>query len=164
MSADAAPPPAASEPEAPAPVETARADFIAGLDAAKQQAAIAETAYRKEAAERAEALAVARAYAYRRAELMAALCASIAGVEDAEMAAAASQALLRARLAWDTDSDARAEVLSRFTAVAVALFDAERADPNVALAAFEDWYQSTRQSSFWYLFEHYMPDTPRIDF
>lgn len=162
MSTDAAP--SAERPEADPQGEAARAGFLAGLETAKHAAAVAETAFRREAAERAEALAAARAHAHRRAELMMALCASIAGVADAEMAAATGQALLRTRLGWDTDSDARAEVLTRFAAVAVALFEAEAHDPQAELAAFEDWYQSSRQSPFWYLFDHYMPDTPLVDF
>ncbi|MEP9352595.1 hypothetical protein ABLE93_03245 [Xanthobacter sp. KR7-65] len=142
-----------------------RVAFLARLDAAKSAAAVAETQFRAEAAQRAEALARARAYAYRRADLMTALAGAIEGAEDAELAAAAGQVLLRTRLGWSTDSDARAEVLTRFAPVAVALFEADAdATPDAALAAFEEWYEATRQSSFWYLFEHYLPDTPLVDF
>ena len=33
-----------------------------------------------------------------------------------------------------------------------------------ALDEFETWYHSTHPNAFWVLFEHYMPETPRVDF
>lgn len=153
------------DPAAPDPAREARAAFITRLDAAKVAADVAETTFRAEAARRTEELARERAHAWRRADLMRSLAGTLDGIGDAEMAAAAGQALLRARLGWSDDSEARAEVLARFAPVAVALFEAEgETAPEAALAAFEDWYLSTRQSAFWYLFEHYLPDTPLVDF
>lgn len=155
----------APEPAAPEPAPSAARAFLVRLDAEKHAADVAETAFRREAALRTQALATARAYAWRRADLMASLLALVEGADDAEMAAAAGQALLRARLGWSDDSEARLEVLTRFAPVAVALFEADGGgDPGAALAAFEAWYQETRQSAFWYLFEHYLPDTPLVDF
>lgn len=167
-------------PDLLAPEPTPLAVFLAALDDAKQAASVAEEAFRKEAAARAEALARERAYAWRRADLMAGLAATLADIEDDAMAGAAGQALLRARLGWSSDSAAREDVLARFAPVAVALHRAGRCgaqteaptempteappDPAAALAAFEDWYLATRESPFWYLFEHYMPETPRVDF
>lgn len=166
---DAPQPSPGPAPEAPAtPAEAAgaaRAGFLTALDAAKRIADAAETDFRREAAARTEALAMARAHAYRRADLMGSLAAAVAEATDAEMAGAAGQALLRARLGWSDDSEARAEVLARFAPVAVALFAADaEPTPAAALAAFEAWYLATRQTPFWYLFEHYLPDTPLVDF
>ncbi|MFG1374453.1 hypothetical protein V5F32_19935 [Xanthobacter oligotrophicus] len=156
------PAPEAPSPAAPSP---ARAAFLARLDAAKHEAGVAETDFRRTAAVRIEQLAAARAHAWRRADLMAALVAAVDATEDAEMAVAAGQALLRTRLGWTTDSDARTEVLTRFAAVALALSEADAGGaPETALAAFEDWYLETRQSPFWYLFEHYLTDTPLVDY
>ncbi|MFG1244203.1 hypothetical protein V5F31_17645 [Xanthobacter sp. V7C-4] len=160
-----APEAAAPAPPSPAPPSPARMAFLARLDAAKHAADVAETDFRREAALRIEQLAAARAHAWRRADLMAALVAAVDTTEDAEMAVAAGQALLRTRLGWTSDSDARTEVLDRFAAVALALSEADAGGaPETALAAFEDWYLQTRQSPFWYLFEHYLSDTPLVDF
>lgn len=159
-------PATAADPSSPlAAPAAARLAFLSALDAAKRVADVAETDFRREAAARTEALAGARAHAYRRADLMTSLAAMVADAADAEMAGAAGQALLRARLGWSDDSEARAEVLAKFAPVAAALFAAD-ADPApaAALAAFEDWYLATRQTPFWYLFEHYIPDTPLVDF
>lgn len=149
------------------------ATFLAELDAAKSAADIAETRYRAEAAARTEALATARAHAYRRADLMASLGEATRDLESAELAIAAGQALLAARLGWDEDSPARSEVLARFAQVALALYAAGREaaetepdapGPAAALATFEDWYLATRETPFWYLFDHYLPETPLVDF
>lgn len=168
------------ETEHPCPADPAAA-FLAALDEAAYAAACAETQYRAEFAARTEALAIARAHAHRRAELMRALAATVEDAETPAMAVAGGQALLRGRLGWSQDSAARAEVLERFAAVCLALHgpdpqaedaaaapdaDAEVAppDPAAALAAFEDWYAATRQSAFWHLFDHYFPETPVVDF
>jgi hypothetical protein len=37
-------------------------------------------------------------------------------------------------------------------------------DVRQALADFEDWYQATYRTPFWSLFEHYMTETPVVDF
>lgn len=151
------------------------AAFLADLDAARSAADVTETRFRAEAAARIEALATARVYAYRRADLMAGLAEATQGVDTAELAAAAGHALLRARLGWDEDSPARSEVLTRFADVALALFaaqgetpeagpDGPPPDPAAALAAFEAWYLSTRETPFWHLFDHYLPETALVDF
>lgn len=160
--------------ESPCPADPAAA-FLAALDEAAHAAACAETQYRAEFAARTEALALARAHAHRRADLMRSLAATVEGAETPAMAVAGGQALLRGRLGWSQDSAARAEVLERFAAICLALHglgaadpeaeaEAPPPDPAAALAAFEEWYLSTRQSAFWYLFDHYFPETPLVDF
>ncbi|MFG1395400.1 hypothetical protein [Roseixanthobacter pseudopolyaromaticivorans] len=156
--------------------------YLASLETAAAAAEQAEVDFRRETEARAAVLANARAHAYRRSNLMATLATLAEGAETPELAVAAVQAHLRVRLGWDDTSDARDAVLSRFAPVALALFAAAHPveegsgpsdargpgdaapDPATALAAFEDWYSQTRESPFWYLFEHYIPETPRVDF
>jgi hypothetical protein len=38
------------------------------------------------------------------------------------------------------------------------------ADMARALDEFEMWYRSTHSDAFWIHFEHYIPETPRVDF
>ena len=42
--------------------------------------------------------------------------------------------------------------------------EAEPVDVPKALADFEAWYAGSHTQPFWVLFEHYMPETPRVDF
>ncbi|MEP9368453.1 hypothetical protein [Xanthobacter sp. VNH20] len=152
--------------------------YLASLETAAAAAEQAEVDFRRETEARAAVLANARAHAYRRSNLMATLATLAEGAETPELAVAAVQAHLRVRLGWDDMSDARDAVLSRFAPVALALFAAahpvepgsgssdadQEPDPAAALAAFENWYSETRESPFWYLFEHYIPETPRVDY
>jgi hypothetical protein len=78
------------------------------------------------------------------------------------------------KLGWSSDSDARTEVFLRFVPVAQQVFaslappagDDEALLPDAigALTAFETWYRETHSNPFWTLFEHYMPETPVVDF
>lgn len=145
--------------------------FLAVLDDAARAADAAERAYRREAAERIAVLDRARADAYRRRNLMAAVAEAAAAAESEEIAVAHALTLLRARLGWTVDSEARDEVIARFAPVAAALFppadrkdDEAPPDPAAALAAFEAWYLAARRTPFWLLFETVMPETPLVDF
>ena len=150
---------------------TRAADFLAALAARAAEAEAAESRFRSEAEARAAVLAQARAEAHRRANFLRQVAASAASAETPEAAEIAALSLIRSRFGWDEETPARTEVLANFTPVAHALHAATRpeateepTDPAKALADFENWYGETRESSFWDLFEHYMPETPRVDF
>lgn len=150
---------------------SALAEYLSSLQQDAQAADAAESAFRRDAAARIAALALARATAFRRVNFVRSVADAANGAESEEIAVAVAQAQLRVRLGWTTESDARDEVLSRFAPVAQALFRAAQgaqdeapADPGGALAAFETWYLETRHSPFWDLFECYIPETPRVDF
>jgi hypothetical protein len=146
--------------------------FLDALASAAGDAERAESAFRHEVATRAKALEQARAFAYRRLNFMRAIAAVIADAEDEEAAVANAQAVMRDRLGWAGESDARTATLSRFAPVARAAFaslappeaEAEGTDVGAALADFESWYAATHPQPFWVLFETYMPETPRVDF
>ena len=147
------------------------AQFLDALEAAAEEAEAAEGRFRREAAERIGALEKQRATAFRRLNLMRAVAEAVADADDADAAAASARATLAGRLGWDADSEARTEVLSRFAAVGRAVFDSlapSAAEPprsvETVLAEFEAWYAATRTTPFWTLFEHYMPETPLVDF
>ena len=61
-----------------------------------------------------------RVHAFRRLNLMRAIAEAISPVESPEIAVAATNAVLRHRLGWADDSEARAEVLSHFAPIALA--------------------------------------------
>jgi len=145
--------------------------FIAALEAAAKEAGAAETAYRRAAADRIKALERDRAFAFRRLSLMKPIVDAVARAESEEMAVAGSQAILRAKLGWANDSEARAAILTEFAPVARGLFagidpkpDQPAPDVHALLAAFEAWYESTHRGSFWDLFDQPMPETPLVDF
>ncbi|QTL05470.1 hypothetical protein J5J86_09405 [Aquabacter sp. L1I39] len=153
---------------------TRATDFLAALAGRAQEADAAEGRFRAEMEARAAALAHARAEAHRRANFLRLVATSAASAESPEAAEIAALSLIRNRFGWDQETPARAEVLTQFAPLARALHAAAQAeaggenedlnDPAKALADFENWYAETRESSFWDLFEHYMPETPRVDF
>jgi hypothetical protein len=149
------------------------ASFLDALKQAADRAAAAEDDFRREAAARAKELERERAFGFRRLNFMRAVSEAIATAEDEATAVGGAGAIVRAKLGWSSDSEARAAVLSAFTPVAQAIFvaltpaedeDAPRPDVIAALAAFEAWYAETHPGPFWDLFEQYMPETPVVDF
>ena len=148
--------------------------FLDALKLAADEAARAEDEFRRQMAARAKALERERAFAYRRLNFMHAVAEAVAAAESEEIAVAAALAVLRTKLGWSSDSEARAAVLARFAPVAQQVFAAlmpageeeaaPPADAVAALAAFEAWYRDTHPNPFWSLFEHYMPETPVVDF
>jgi len=152
--------------------------FLDELKRAADKTATAEDEIRREAARRIKVLEVERAYAFRRLNLMRAIAEVVAGAEGEEIAVAAATAVLRAKLGWSSDSEARDEVITRFAPVAQAMYAslspeietppgreaAPKPDVLGALAAFERWYAEIHPVAFWVLFENYMPETPLVDF
>jgi hypothetical protein len=153
--------------------------FLDELKLAADRTATAEDEIRREAAQRIKALEVERAFAFRRLNLMRAIAEVVAGAEGEEIAVAAATAVLRAKLGWSSDSEARDEVVTRFAPVAQSMFaslspenaaatssneDAQQPDVIAALTDFEQWYAGSHTGPFWALFENYMPETPVVDF
>ena len=145
------------------------------LDSLKESAAKADSAeadFRREIGERIKNFEQERAFAYRRLNFMRALADATAAAESEEIAVANALAVVRTKLGWSSDSEARAAVLSRLAPVAQAMFtrlsppEKDEPPPDIAkaLANFEKWYGETHEQPFWVLFEHYMPETPRVDF
>jgi hypothetical protein len=157
--------------------------FLDELKAAADRTATAEDELRREIAERMRTIEFERAYAFRRLNFMRAVADVVAGAEGEEIAVAAATAILRVKLGWSDQSEARDAVVSRFAPVAQAMYaslspdkraaakrDAAKryaaAEPDVlaALREFEGWYAATHPKPFWVLFENYMQETPVVDF
>lgn len=151
----------------------ASASWLDAFTQAAQAAETAEQSYRADFNRRLAELAEARAIAHRRVNLMAALAESEAGCEEDKQAVAHGLAVLRSRLGWSQESEARTEILDRFAPVCAAVYEAgrpeeaeaerPRVDPAIALAEFEAWYRDARGHNFWTLFENVMPETPLVD-
>ncbi len=145
--------------------------FLEALQVAARDAEAAEAVFRREVAARIAALEQQRAFAFRRLNLMQAIAEAVGPAADEPTAIAYALAALRARLNWESDSEARATVLARFAPVAQAVFasfmpddENKETDVHAALTQFETWYSQTHTTAFWTLFEHYIPETPRVDF
>jgi hypothetical protein len=147
--------------------------YLAELEAAAEDVAEAETAFRRESAQRIASFERERAFAFRRLNFMRGIAGAVAGAADSEAAVASAVGFLRAQLDWSSASAARDSVLARFTPVAQAIFaagaSAEEAAAQVRdvrheLASFETWYAESHSGPFWNLFENYLRETPVVDF
>ena len=149
------------------------ASYLDALKLAAESSSAAEDEFRSQIAERIKELEKQRSFAFRRLNLMREVSGVISGAESEEIAVAGATAVLRAKLGWASDSEARIAVVSSFAPVAQAMFaslapvesdDEERPDVIKRLAEFEAWYEATHPNPFWVLFENYMPETPVVDF
>lgn len=149
------------------------ASYLDALKLSADQSAIAENEFRSQIAARIKELEKQRSFAFRRLNLMKEVASVIAGAESEEIAVAAATAVLRVKLGWASDSEARVAVVSSFAPVAQAMYaslapvesdDEDKPDVIRTLAEFEAWYAATHQNPFWVLFENYMPETPVVDF
>jgi hypothetical protein len=165
--------------------------FLDALKAAAEEAEKTEGAFRREMAQRIAVLERERAFAFRRLNLMRAVADAVAGAESDEIAAeiraaegevaaealmeiavACAQGALSDKLGWSSLDPARMAVLKQFDPVARSVFWSLRQpdapgtvnDVQGALAAFETWYAGSHEVPFWALFDHYIPETPRVDF
>jgi hypothetical protein len=147
--------------------------YLDALKVAADRSSVAENEFRSQIAARVKELEKQRAFAFRRLNLMKEVSGVIAGAESEEIAVAVATAVLRAKLGWVDDSEARMAVVSSFAPVAQAMFaslapveseDEEKPDVINALKEFEAWYAETHPNAFWVLFENYMPETPVVDF
>lgn len=145
--------------------------ILGELQAAADRAAAAEAAFGREAARRRELLEKERSAAFRRLDVLTGLMTAVATTDKEDEAVSRGQALLREELGWDTDSELRREVLERFATIVKAAFTAGGSEGQSAvdelrscLFDFETWYAEARGTSFWTLFDQYMPQTPVVDF
>ncbi len=104
------------------------ASFLLELKTAAEAAKTAEASFRREATLRVAALEQERAFAFRRLDLMQAIAEAMVSAESEEIAVASAFAALRTRLGWNSDSEARSEVIMHFSPVALAVFRASGED------------------------------------
>jgi len=147
------------------------AAFLESLKAAAIEADGAEAAFRREIAGRMRELEAERAFSHRRLNFMRALAEAVAAAENQEAAVATALAAVRERLGWSADTEARTAVLSKLAVLAETMYARlapaeceEQPEIGKLLSEFEDWYKERHREAFWILFEHYIPETPRVDF
>lgn len=151
-------------------MSVATQSFLDHLQMATRRSDEAETALREEMAIRLRKIEEERKFAYRRFNFMRSVTDGMQSADSEEIAVARALGVLRTKLGWSNDSEARQAICEGFALVAQAIFacrgavsEAE-ADVIAALNRFETWYHEKHGSAFWILFEHYIPETPVVDF
>lgn len=142
---------------------------LATLAARAEAASTEEAAYRREAQRRTEILERARAFAYRRLNLLKKMAETAAEEPDAKKAADARLIAAFTDIGWlsggldELDEKGR-ETEARFRPVVEALGAGDEPRMLVALADFEAWFTQRFGRDFCAVYDRYVPDTPKVDF
>jgi len=145
--------------------------LLAAFETAAGAAGQAEAALRKQMEAEILRLERQRAFAYRRLNFIRILSQNVQSAENDEAAVAIGCAVARAELGWESDSETRAETLSRLAPVVRATFkcvapgSAKPGAEEVAktLADFENWYATRFEQPFWKLFEQHVEELPLVE-
>lgn len=147
------------------------AAVMAQIDAAAKSAQQQEEALRKRMAEEIGRLERRRTFAFRRKNLMQMLAAAAPPDAAEEKVLAAQRRALREELGWERESEAQAAILDRLQPVGRLLWlcacGAEDSTPEAVLAeleSFESWFDAEHGTSFYALFDQYVPEVPVVDF
>jgi hypothetical protein len=142
---------------------------LATLAARAEAASGEETAYRREAARRTEILERARAFAYRRLNLLKKMAEAGTGETDTKAAADARIVAAFVDIGWiggslDELDDKGRETEAKFRPVAEAIGAGDEPRLLQTLADFEAWFTERFGRDFCAVFDRYIPDTPKVDF
>jgi hypothetical protein len=144
---------------------------IAQLDAAAHAASVAEESYRSEAAERVKGLERARAFAFRRLNLVREVARAMTGAKDEAEALQSGAAAFLREVNWTGGSESQREVIERFKPILAALWrmsgeEAPTGDaPDIGkdLADFETWFAANRAGSFLSLMDGEVLELPLVE-
>jgi len=144
------------------------ASYLETLQAVAKAASAAEIEHQKQAAARAAELRNARAFAWRRLNLMRSLAGAVRDAENAEAATAAGRSAMFGMVGWNGATKAQRDVADRFTPVVLAVWNAcrrqgEEIDVGATLAEFEAWYAAERGAPFLALMERETVELPLVE-
>jgi hypothetical protein len=144
------------------------ASWLEALTGEAHAANVAEREHQAEAARRAAELREARAFAWRRVNLVRAVAAAVTGARNEEAAVAAGRGAMLRAVGWNGATQAQRDVAERFAPVSLAVWTATRpeaadgGEAAAALADFEAWYAG-RGTPFLALMEREIPELPLVE-
>jgi len=147
------------------------AALIAELEAAARTAWQEEQALRARMAQEVTLLERRRAFAHRRMNLARMLAGAAAGADAEATATAAQRAVVGREFGWDGESEFQRAVLDRLRPVGLAVWRCTRggdgAEPPAAvqaeLEAFETWFETAHEGSFYALFDREPPEVSLVE-
>lgn len=150
-----------------------RTDFsslIEALSAKAREAGVAEKQFQKEIARRMAELKEARAFAWRRVNLLRAIAVAVKDAQDDDKAVAAGRKVLYREVGWNGGTQNQRDVAERFEPVTLAIRAATREDDpagaeevETEFAAFEAWYEEGRDAPFLTLMERDIVKMPLVE-
>ncbi len=154
--------------------------FLDGFERAAHEASITEENYQREAAARLKQLAEARAFGFRRLNLMRTVVAAIQGCETEDDAIIAGSAAFLHEVGWSTENESQQEALEKFQPVIRACWRIKQADVEAAtegaakpaaspddigqqLSEFENWFDTARNGPFLSVLEREIVELPLVE-
>ncbi|HMN52260.1 MAG TPA: hypothetical protein PKB01_09410 [Xanthobacteraceae bacterium] len=145
--------------------------YLDELNRVAIEANVAEDEFRRNITSRIRELEEARAFAFRRLNLMKSVSASVVGAKDEEEAKTRGSAAFLQEVGWSGGSQSQAEVVAHFAPVALAIWNASKteATPDDAakiakeLAGFESWYAQGREEPFLKLMQQEPLELPLVE-
>lgn len=145
--------------------------YFVGLEQSAREAGIAEEKFRQETVSRMKELERARAFAFRRLNLLRNLAKAMSGAEDEAEAIERGRATFLCEVNWTGASDSQREALEKFEPVLVALWKIcgeeasteDRAQVTRECDAFEKWFADNRNGPFLSLMEVEPVELPLVE-
>ncbi len=145
--------------------------YFSELDRVARSANAAEDEFRRNIANRMRELEEARAFAFRRLNLMKSIAHAVEGAKDEEEALQRASEAFLSEVGWTGGSQSQRDVVEKFSPVALAVWEAskpEAAPENLQkiaseLAAFENWFAEGREASFLTLMHRDLPELPLVE-
>ena len=147
------------------------AHYLDELDQQAKAANVAEDEFRRNITHRIRELEQARAFAFRRLNVMKSIAQAVAEAKDEEEVKAKASAAFLAEVSWTGGSQSQRDVVEKFMPVALAVWHAGKpeADEGTAgkiaaeLAAFEAWFAQNREAPFLTLMQQEVLELPLVE-
>ena len=144
--------------------------FLDRLEQSAHAASVEEETYRREVAQRIRGLEQARAFGFRRLNLMRTVVAAIAACETEEDALAQASAAFLNEVGWSGESETQKEALDRFQPVIRACWQASQDESEAGrdgidseLGDFEHWFGEARNGPFLKVLEREIVELPLVE-
>lgn len=146
-------------------------NYLDELDRLAKEANVAEDEFRQNIAKRVRELEEARAFAFRRLNLMKSVGQAVADAKDEEEVKAQASTAFLAEVSWTGGSQFQRDVLEKFMPVALAVWAASKPDAKEEdaaeiakeLAVFEAWFAQDRETPFLTLMQQELPELPLVE-
>jgi hypothetical protein len=151
--------------------ESMAAAYLTDLDKAAGAASVAEDEFRRNIVAKMREHEEARAFAFRRLNLMKGVAASVSGAKDADEANERGTAALCREIGWTGATEFQREGVQKFAPVTLAVWEATKEDAADSslkeiereLAGFESWYAQAQNKPFMTVMEQELPELPLVE-
>lgn len=146
-------------------------NFVEELDRQAKAANVAEDEFRNNVTKRIRELEEARAFAFRRLNLVKSVGGAVAQAENEDEVKKNASVIFLAEVGWTGGSQSQRDVVEKFMPVALAIWSASKPDAKPEdgakikeeLSAFEAWFGQNRDAHFLTLMQQEPVELPLVE-